>query len=104
MNTVTSTHTIIGTSSIIWKPPTIHKIKSTVWNIYCMKHEINFQRFRASCIESGSFLPSVSGRKMKTRMPPRKEPAPITRSGSGAHTVLSIAICGRRFKVVEASP
>ena len=67
-----------------------------------MKHEINFQRFRASCIESGSFLPSVSGRKMKTRMPPRKEPAPITRSGSGAHTVLSIAICGQSFKVVGA--
>ena len=54
---------------------------------------INY-KFSASCIESGNFLPSVSGRNTNTRSPPRNDPAPITSSGSGDHTVLNMAIWG----------
>ena len=43
-------------------------------------------------MESGNFFPRVSGRNTNTRSPPMKEPVPITRSGNGNQTVLSMAI------------
>lgn len=55
---------------------------------------ICFHRFRASCIEDGSFFPRVSGRKTNTRMPPMREPVPMIRSGNGVQMVSRRAICG----------
>ena len=59
--------------------------------LICMN---NNYKLSASCIESGNFLPRVSGRNTNTRRPPRNDPAPITRSGRGAQTVFNMAIWG----------
>ena len=50
------------------------------------------ERLSASSMEEGSFFPRVSGKNMKTRMPPIKDPVPMMRRGKGPQTASRRAI------------
>ena len=57
----------------------------------------NFSQYHsaiASSIVSGSFLPRVSGRKTKTRIPPISAPLPIMIRGRGTQTEEEVAMKG----------